>query len=156
MLYRNYSYLAHITSVAQEIMALEKGAFDFDNAVQIALLHDVLEDTEISFEELRRDIGCKVTEGVLALTKNSALPKGERMADSIQRIKKANIEAGMVKMADRIVNLQEPPAEWSVEKRSAYIAEAEYILEELQFANGDLAERLERKILEYGLWYIKK
>lgn len=153
--FRGYSYLAHIASVAQEIMALDKGEFDFDDAIQIALLHDVLEDTTISFEQLVKEIGCNVARGVLALTKNKTLDKKTQMADSLGRIKNEPIEVAMVKMADRIINLQEPPKEWSINKRLRYAKEAEVILESLSYANDELAERLERKIFEYKLWYVE-
>ena len=44
--------------------------FDLDFAVQVALLHDIIEDTATTYDELAEHFGSKVADGVLALTKN--------------------------------------------------------------------------------------
>jgi guanosine-3',5'-bis(diphosphate) 3'-pyrophosphohydrolase len=46
------------------------------------------------------------------LTKKENLPKGEKMVDSLKRIKDLQKEVWAVKLADRITNLQEPPQSW--------------------------------------------
>ena len=48
------SYLVHLSNVAMEVILAAKhsSAFDLEFAVQVALLHDVLEDTSTSFEEV--------------------------------------------------------------------------------------------------------
>jgi (p)ppGpp synthase/HD superfamily hydrolase len=56
----------------------------------------------------------------------------------------------MVKLADRICNLQPPPAHWSPERVAAYRTEAQLILETLGDASPHLAERLRGKITNYG------
>jgi (p)ppGpp synthase/HD superfamily hydrolase len=76
------------------------------------------------------------------------------MADSLARVKEQPREIGMVKLADRIVNLQPPPANWSSEKRSKYREEAIQIHEALRDSSSFLAERLLKKISEYEA-YIK-
>ena len=48
--------------------------FDINTAVQIALLHDVLEDTDTTYEELEETFGNDVATGVLTLTKQTELP----------------------------------------------------------------------------------
>ena len=65
-----------------------------DLAVACALLHDPLEATAHSHEaraelhgELARRFGAAVADGVAALSKDDRLPKGERMADSLRRIR---------------------------------------------------------------------
>ena len=54
-----------------------------------------------------------------------------------------------VKLADRITNLQPPPAEWTADKCLQYAKDAQIILDELRDGNQFLAERLEAKISEY-------
>jgi (p)ppGpp synthase/HD superfamily hydrolase len=56
----------------------------------------------------------------------------------------------MVKLADRITNLEEPPGYWSREKRVAYRDEARVIHQALGEAHAGLADRLQRRIEEYG------
>ncbi len=50
----NLPYVVHISNVAMEIMlaALFTPDFDLDFAVQVALLHDTIEDTETTYDEL--------------------------------------------------------------------------------------------------------
>jgi (p)ppGpp synthase/HD superfamily hydrolase len=55
----------------------------------------------------------------------------------------------MVKLSDRITNLQPPPRHWSKEKTRTYRSEAILILDKLGDANRYLAERLKTKIAEY-------
>jgi len=64
--------------------------------------------------------GKAVTDGVKALTKNESLPKDRQMSDSLHRIKLQPSEIWAVKLADRITNLQPPPAYWSREKIPNY------------------------------------
>ena len=55
----------------------------------------------------------------------------------------------MVKLSDRITNLQPPPKYWDKEKIKKYRNESFLILEKLGEANQYLAERLQIKIAEY-------
>jgi guanosine-3',5'-bis(diphosphate) 3'-pyrophosphohydrolase len=122
---------------------------DADLALACSLLHDTLEDTSVSFEQLAEAFGEPVAAGVLALTKNSALPKAERMADSLRKILAQPDEIALVKLADRIVNLQKPPALWSDEKIAAYKTEAKGILDALGHASPTLAVRFRAKLAAY-------
>jgi guanosine-3',5'-bis(diphosphate) 3'-pyrophosphohydrolase len=148
----NLPYVVHLSNVAMEILvaAGQSESFNTGFAVQLALLHDVLEDTDATFEELSKKFGKAVAEGVLALTKNAELPKDERMPDSLKRIRQQPKEVWAVKLADRITNLQKPPHFWTAEKIEVYRQEAMVILEELRGANPYLENRLQRKIQEYN------
>jgi (p)ppGpp synthase/HD superfamily hydrolase len=146
-----YSYVVHISNVAAEIaraICVEKIG-DEDLAIQCALLHDVIEDTEIKSEELKNEFGEEVLNGVLALTKNEELNKKDRMADSLKRIKQTGKEIACVKMADRITNLQPPPNYWKKEKIKEYLDEAVLIYDELNIYSKFLSDRLKDKIKEY-------
>ncbi|MCP4501904.1 MAG: bifunctional (p)ppGpp synthetase/guanosine-3',5'-bis(diphosphate) 3'-pyrophosphohydrolase [Deltaproteobacteria bacterium] len=152
-------YINHVAEVAAEIMlALGSmpqldndvdGGLNGDLAVMCALLHDTLEDTKVVKHELVSRFGQDVADGVQALSKNETLPKEERMADSLRRIQKEPTEIWMVKMADRIVNLRQPPFYWSKEKAVEYREEAKTIYEALQKAHAGLADRLLQKIDDY-------
>ena len=145
-------YTVHLSNVAMEILIAGSKTPDFNTAfaIQVALLHDVLEDTSTTYEELENNFGTAIAVAVQALTKNQDLPKGEQMKDSIQRIKKMPKEVWAVKLADRITNLQPPPEYWSKAKRLEYQEEARIILTELKDGNEYLAGRLEKKIKEYS------
>ena len=146
-------YINHIGLVAMETMAAITNSSTIklpDLLVLCALLHDTIEDTTCTYDEITKEFGTNVANGVLALSKSKNLPsKDEQMRDSINRIKKQPQEIWMVKLADRITNLQPPPKHWGTAKISNYRSEAVIILEELGCANSYLAERLKAKIDNY-------
>lgn len=147
-------YLFHITCVAMEVInACEKSGIDekkTDFAITCALLHDVIEDTKITYDELYVKFGADVADGVEALTKNKSLEtKQEQMRDSIERLLTQSYEVQMVKLADRITNLNVPPNHWDNEKIKSYAKEASFILSCLRNSNIYLAKRLEEKIVDY-------
>jgi len=145
-------YVIHVTMVAMEVIAAlaHEDNLDGDLAVPCALLHDVIEDAGISYEKLAAEFGPDVAEGVLALSKNNSLKsKPEKMADSLARIKQQPREVWMVKLADRITNLQPPPGHWDPEKIEAYRKEAQQILHELGDASPFLSKRLNGKLRVY-------
>ncbi len=113
-------YLVHVCNVAMEIFIAASQTTDFNLgfAIQVALLHDTLEDTSTTFEELQELFGIDVAQGVLALSKSDSFrPKEDQMMDCLLRIKNQSKEVWAVKLADRITNLQPPPVKWDALKR---------------------------------------
>jgi (p)ppGpp synthase/HD superfamily hydrolase len=122
---------------------------DGDLAVSCALLHDTIEDTDTSYEQIESIFGIRVADGVAALSKNPALAKSQQLLDSLQRIAAQPIEIWMVKLADRITNLQTPPPHWTPDKIVKYRDEAIEIHTHLHTASPFLATRLAQKIQTY-------
>jgi guanosine-3',5'-bis(diphosphate) 3'-pyrophosphohydrolase len=144
-------YIVHVSNVCMEVLfaATQTENFNLTLAVQAALLHDVLEDTQTAETELEGKFGKVVADGVKALTKNESLPKDQQMSDSLRRIKLQPQEIWAVKLADRITNLQPPPACWSREKVLNYKKDAVLIYETLKEGNPYLADRLKLEIERY-------
>lgn len=146
-------YINHVGLVAMEAMTAiihSKEVTSPDLLVVCALLHDTIEDTDTSFSEIEKEFGIDVANGVMALSKDEKFPtKEEQMNDSLKRIKSEPKEIWMVKLSDRITNLQPPPKHWDKTKIKKYKNEAIVILEALGEANIYLAERLRLKINEY-------
>lgn len=150
---QEFPYINHLASVAMEVsLALAKSPepYDADLAIQCALLHDTIEDTDVTREQVAASFGEAVANGVMALSKSPDLPKPEQMADSLQRIRQQPKEVWMVKMADRITNLSEPPFHWDDAKITQYQREAQQIHQALHSANATLAARLQEKITAYS------
>lgn len=145
-------YVVHVVSVAAETLAALAPGLDGDLAVSCALLHDTIEDTATSHGELVARFGAAVADGVLALSKDPALPKPARMADSLRRIVAAPPEVWMVKLADRITNLGPPPRAWSPDKRRAYRDEAIAIADALEAASPALRARIRARIAGYAAY----
>lgn len=145
-------YLNHIGRVALEVInALQYEPSANPNlAIVCAILHDTLEDTQLTEDEVRSLFGDSITEGVRALTKNAMLiTKEAMMADSLARILRQPKEVAMVKLADRICNLSAPPYYWDDAKKKKYAAEAQTIHDALAFASDYLGQRLAEKIKDY-------
>ncbi len=148
------AYINHVGSVAMEVIAAvgqRDDVRDADLAVQCALLHDVVEDTTATRDDIATVFGDAVADGVAALTKDDSLPdKPTKMRDSLERIKMQPHEVWMVKLADRITNLQRPPAHWDADKRARYRDEAQVIHDALADACPVLSARLRDKIEKYA------
>ncbi len=155
---KGFPYLTHLSSVVMEVihacleskMEQEKT----DKAITVAFLHDVLEDTDVSYDDIYTEFGIDIAEAVEALTKDKNLPKKEQMTDSINKLLAQPYEIQMIKLADRVTNLQEPPASWDSQKIFNYHKEAKFILSCLKNSNAYLSKRLEEKINNY-IVYIK-
>ena len=94
-----------------------------------------------------------IAKGVAALTKDKSLPSKElQMRDSLERLKKRQNCVALVKLADRITNLDIPPKHWDAIKKRTYLEEAKLILKELGYAHTYLARKLQTKIEAYALY----
>jgi (p)ppGpp synthase/HD superfamily hydrolase len=145
-------YAYHFTSVAVEVINAVQcdpiGREEADVAIGCALLHDVLEDTDY---DLPSWVNPLIRDGVGALTKDASLStKREKMRDSLERLRHQPRCVQMVKMADRITNLDPPPQHWDAKKRGAYREEAQTILDALADSSQYLASKLKKRIARYG------
>jgi (p)ppGpp synthase/HD superfamily hydrolase len=147
-------YIMHLSLVSMELAAAlaQEGGRNGDLAMQCAMLHDTLEDTGTRYGELKEAFGESVASGVLALSKNGKLAGGLQLADSLQRIRLQPSEVWMVKLADRITNLQPPPKSWKQDKITRYHRQAKEILAALGPASPCLTVRLAQKIEDYRVF----
>ena len=147
------AYLTHLGQVTLILLQAhqQQPLPDVDLAVSCAILHDSIEDQQVAHAELAARFGLAVADGVQALSKVPALDKAAAMTDSLARIRQQPPAVWCVKLADRICNLQPPPAHWSRDKCLAYQAEARQILTALGAAHPLLADWLQRAIEDYPL-----
>jgi (p)ppGpp synthase/HD superfamily hydrolase len=150
----SFPYIMHLSFVAMEVLAAAavEDIGDVDLAMKCALLHDTLEDTRVRYAELQQQFGQAVADGVLALTLNKRLSRSEQMPECLKRIRAQRLEIWMVKLADRITNLQPPPRHWSVSRIRDYHRESQVILEALGSASSHLGQRLREKIAGYAMF----
>jgi guanosine-3',5'-bis(diphosphate) 3'-pyrophosphohydrolase len=116
-------YINHLIEVA-EILARVGGVTDVVT-LQAAILHDTLEDTQTTPEELAAVFGPEVRNVVEEVTDDKRLLKTERKRLQIEHAPRLSARAKLVKLADKISNvrsiIQVPPAEWSLERRREYL-----------------------------------
>jgi (p)ppGpp synthase/HD superfamily hydrolase len=147
-----HPYVVHLAKVAMEVTAacVSDPTLDADLAITCALLHDTIEDAGVARAEIEAAFGAEVGAGVSALSKDPSKPKEAQMGDSLERIRAQPREVWVVKLADRITNLEPPPPHWTKDKRQKYHAEAKLIRERLRGASVLLEERIDRKIADYA------
>ncbi len=145
-------YVVHLTSVAMEVSCALRSepGLDEDLAIACALLHDIVEDTSTTLDDVAHEFGPAVAAGVQALTRNAALPEANQIRDSLDRVQRQPREVAIVKLADRITNTASPPPMWTEERIATYRREAQDILEALGSASALLAERLRLRIQNFG------
>lgn len=153
-------YIVHVSLVAMEVTAalVVEQVDNPDLAVQCALLHDTIEDTDVTYDDIKEQFGTDVADGVMALTIDETIEpdlgkfqiRWMQLEDYISRIKQQPREIWMVKMADRITNLQPPPNHWDDRMIEQYRKGAKLIYRELAEASGFLGERLRGKIDRYA------
>ena len=116
-------YLNHLVEVLDLVVQATGGA---DTDVMVAaLLHDVVEDTSTTYEDVAAGFGERVAEIVRENSDDMSLPKSERRRARIAAMPLKSRDARIVKMADIISNLRaiavSPPAGWPVERRLGYL-----------------------------------
>jgi (p)ppGpp synthase/HD superfamily hydrolase len=135
-------YVNHLIEVA-ELLAREGGVTDAIT-LQAAILHDTLEDTETTPEELDARFGVEVRWIVEEVTDDKQFSKAERKRLQIVHAKHLSARAKLVKMADKIANLrslmQAPPVEWSMKQKREYVAWSDRVGEGLQGCNVKLEQ----------------
>ena len=93
-------YINHPIDLAN-VLANEAMVED-DRVLLAAVLHDTIEDTETTEQELTRLFGQEVTDIVLEVTDDKLLPKAERKRLQIEHAPKISRRAKLVKLADKI------------------------------------------------------
>jgi len=133
-------YINHPIALA-DVLVNEGGVSDVE-VLCAALLHDTVEDTDTTPEELEREFGPRIARVVAEVTDDQALPKAERKRLQVEHAPTLSAEAKLVKLADKICNLrdvvQRPPAKWDAERRREYFDWAKSVVDGLRGAHPRL------------------
>ena len=101
-------YFAHPVAVAEIVISLKLD----DQSIATALLHDVVEDTEVSLHEIQEQFGSEIAslvDGITKLGKIEVLPANERLAENFRKLTMAmsqDIRVLLIKLADRLHNMR--------------------------------------------------
>lgn len=134
-------YINHPIALAK-VLCVEGGITDV-NAICGAILHDTIEDTETTLEELKKMFGETIAKIVDEVTDDKKLPKEVRKRLQIEHAPDASHQAKLVKLADKISNLRDilngPPAEWSLQRKQEYFDWAKQVVDQIRDASPKLA-----------------
>jgi hypothetical protein len=156
-------HLNHLIEVADLVVQTTDNA-EMD-VVIAALLHDVVEDTPTTYEDIATNFGQRVAEIVRENSDDMSLPKAERRRARIAAMALKSKEARIVKMADIISNLRaiavSPPAGWSTERKLGYLEGCRQVVDAARGTDASLerifnetATDVERKIRDDTPFYI--
>ena len=130
-------YINHPISLV-DVLVNEGGVMNY-NVLCAALLHDTIEDTETSKEELLEKFGELITSIVLEVTDDKSLPKQVRKLKQIEHAAHSSHEAKLVKLADKICNLRDvlasPPSNWDQQQKKEYFSWAENVVSGVRGTN---------------------
>ena len=133
-------YINHPIALARTL-AVEGGVSDTKTLIA-AVLHDTVEDTDTTFEEIRAMFGAKVADIVREVTDDKTLEKADRKRLQIEHVPHMSKRAALVKLADKTSNLRDvaasPPRGWSLERKCAYFDWAKAVVDQLAPANKRL------------------
>ena len=133
-------YINHPLEVANLLANVGK-VEDYDILIA-AVLHDTIEDTETTKEEIAGLFGTRVSEMVLEVTDDKSLPKAERKQKQIEHAPHLSIGAKHIKLGDKSSNIRDvtenPPDFWSDERRLEYILWGEKVIAGVRGVNENL------------------
>ncbi len=144
-------YINHPIEVAS-VLATVGGVLDLTTLVA-AVLHDTIEDTATTPEELEARFGREVRLLVEEMTDDKRLPKPERKRRQVEHAATASHRAKIIKLGDKICNVRDithsPPSGWSLERRREYLEWTVAVVAGCRGASAGL-ERYYDKVLAEG------
>jgi len=144
-------YINHLIEVA-ELIAGSSEQLDA-NLVMAGLLHDTIEDTGTTAEELERSFGSDISALVVEVTDDKSLPKEVRKSLQVEDAPRKSVRAQVIKLADKISNLRSllvsPPATWNTERKRQYFEWARQVVNGLSAPNPRLKAEFDRTYAQF-------
>jgi len=141
-------YIHHPIEVAATLA--EIGEIDNVDVLQAALLHDTVEDTNTSPDEVESHFGFRVRSIVVEVTDDKTLEKLERKSKQIAHAPHLSVEAQSLKLADKISNIFDvafaQPVDWPAERQIEYFDWAEQVVAGLRGCNVGLEKLFDEQV----------
>lgn len=142
-------YVNHVIKVAELLARF--GVSDLAT-LQAAVLHDTVEDTDVTASDLEQRFGKEVASVVLELTDDKALPKARRKRLQVENAPSLTPKARLVKLADKLSNIseltEETPPEWDRERKVEYLDWAEQVVDLIRGTHSELEAQFDQVLAE--------
>lgn len=141
-------YIMHPVTVAKILR--HEGKVDDPVTLAAALLHDTIEDTGATHDQLARLFGKDVADVVLEVTNDNSLPKAAQKRAQIEHGATRSDRANTLKIADKIANLRDiiaAPPQWTPERKRGYFDHARQVVEAMKSPHPLLKQVF---MMEYG------
>lgn len=143
-------YINHPIAVAELLARI--GKVEDIVILQAALLHDTVEDTDTSPEELEGVFGCAVRDMVLEVTDDMSLPKKERRELQVKHAPSLSPGAKLIKIADKTCNFWDitkgQPLGWSMHVKQGYLEWGERVVNACRGQNPPLEAHFDQVLRE--------
>ena len=141
-------YINHPIAVAHHLATV---AGVSDSATLIAaVLHDTIEDTETTREELDTTFGAEIRQLVEEVTDDKTLEPPVRKQRQIEHASELSDRAKLIKLADLTCNLtdvlDDHPSSWSNERRMEYLEWTEQVIAGCRRTNEKLEQDYDRLV----------
>ena len=127
---------AYITHPFRVEELLEQAGVEQIDTLCAAILHDTVEDTDTTIDEIKREFGEKISLTVSEVTDDKKLPKGKRKLAQIEKAKNISFSGMLIKLADKMDNLRDlfnnPPKDWTKERIEGYAVWCRAVTEEIK------------------------
>ncbi|MDQ3110992.1 MAG: HD domain-containing protein [Bacteroidota bacterium] len=124
-----------------------------EEILMAAVLHDVVEDTSVTVEEIAQRFGQNVADIVLELTDDISLSKEERKHQQLMACDGLSYGAKVIRISDKICNVYDiiyaPPGDWDIHRRRAYLIWANSVIMKITGTNEGLEQHFE-ELMEEG------
>lgn len=120
--YDRLPYINHLIKVANGLV--NRCGFTEDTLLLAAVLHDIVEDTDVTGEELAERFGHEVAAIVLELTDDMSLSYEARKQRQLETASQLSRGARIIRLADKASNIEDIfsyPLDWSLDKKEAYL-----------------------------------
>ncbi len=147
-------YINHPLKVAKVLG--ECGETDEDLLIA-AILHDVIEDTDATVDDICREFGKTICDLVIEVTDDKDLPYAIRKELQVKHAPDLSISAKKLKIADKICNIRDIttyPLDWSTERKLTYLEWAQQVVNGCLGVNHEL-EQMFHQTVEEGLETLK-
>ena len=113
-----------------------------------AILHDTVEDTDTTLDEIEDEFGPRVSGIVNEVTDDKGLNRRQRKNKQIENAPNLSPEARLVKLADKISNLRDiyrsAPKGWSEQRQAEYFTWAGEVIHYIRGANSLLEQQFDQ------------
>ena len=145
-------YINHPFAVASALC--DEGGVSDPELLAAALLHDTIEDTATTEQELKQAFGARIAAIVAEVTDDKHLSKAERKRLQLDHAALVSKDAQQLKIADKLCNLREilssPPANWPLFRKYQYFDWAKAVVDQVRDSNPRLAEHFDAAYAQRG------
>lgn len=148
-------YINHPIDVMN--ILIQAGVTD-TNTIVAALLHDTVEDTQTTFDEIENEFGIQVRKYVEHVTDDKQLDKITRKRLQIEHVKDSENAVKLIKIADKLSNLSDlsvnPPSSWSKAEIEGYAVWSYCVLKHTSGINLSLDTKVDDLYKKWNPWIL--